>query len=117
MRYLFVLLFVLLIVRPVRADDQPLYHASIMAALAAHGADLATTEYCLGNGGCHETNAFLLHFSNQPAAFGATKMAGAAVGLWAASKIPNKKVAAIVNFSIAAAFSYVAYHNTQVINR
>lgn len=117
MRVLLLVAILLLAARPALAEDHPLYTASIIAAMAAHGADAMTTAYCLGAGSCHETNWALMHLSDQPAMFGATKMAGAGVGLWAASKIPNKRLAAIVNFGVAAAFSFVAYHNTQVIQR
>lgn len=115
MRILIALLFVVAIARPAWADDEPIYHLSILAAMAAHGADLASSEFAFGTGAFHESNPWLGHFTSNPTAFGVVKMSGAAVGLWAASKIPNKRIAAVVNFSVAAAFSFVAYHNTKVL--
>lgn len=115
MKWVLLVVLVLLTVRPVRAEDQPFYQASVIAALAAHGADLASTEHCLGAGRCQELNPYFFHFSDQPVVFGALKMAGAGLGVWAASKIPNKTVATLVNFSIAGVFTFVAYHNTQVL--
>jgi len=104
-----------LVAAPVRADEQPLYHLSVITAIAAHGSDLAITEHCLGAQTCHELNPWLGHWSTQPVAFGAMKMGVAAFSLWATSKIPNKTWATLANFGMTAAFAGIAYHNSVVL--
>lgn len=106
---------VFLLARPVQADEPILYHLSVGAAIAAHGADLAITENCLGAKTCKEINPWLGHWSTQPVAFGAMKMGVAAFSLWATSKIPNKTWATIANFGMTAAFSGIAYHNVKAL--
>ena len=109
-----ILAALVLCARPVVAQDT-LYHVSVISAIAAHGADLSITEYCLGRGTCHEVNPWLGHWSTQPAPFGAMKMGVAAFSLWATSKIPNKTWATIANFGMTAAFTGIAYHNVKVL--
>ena len=85
---------------------------SFVFAVAGHGADLATTEYCLGKGACHELNPWLARFDN-PAAFGTAKMtvAGAdLVGVYDLSK-NHPKLALVANFATGAAFFGIAAHN------
>lgn len=92
-----------------------LYKLSLIAALMAHGADLASTEHCLGAGRCREMNAALARFE-QPAAFGAAKFGVAGAGFWAVDKLheTHPKLATAVNFAIAGTFSAIAAHNAQV---
>lgn len=89
------------------------YRASQLAAGAAHGADLATTEYCLGAATCRETNAALIRFSNNPLKFGVFKAGIATAGLIATDKIANRKLGAIVNYAVAGFFFTIAARNTQ----
>jgi len=83
-----------------RAQDSPdvPFRISLVAAVAAHGADLATTEYCLGARRCTEINPWLTRFSTQPGVFGATKMGIA--------------VAIIINSGMAAGFTAIAIDNS-----
>ena len=107
-------LLVFFVPTTVQAQDT-LFRASLVAAVAAHGADLATTEYCLGAGKCREANPFLLRF-DQPAVFGAVKMGVAAVGLWGTAKLNDaghKRWAVLVNLAQAGAFTAVAVHNAR----
>lgn len=92
-----------------------LYKLSLVAAIAAHGADLATTEHCLGAGRCHEMNPWLARFE-QPAVFGAAKMGVAAGGLWGIDMFAEKhpKWATVINFTIAGAYTGIAIHNARV---
>ncbi len=111
-----ILLAALFVAVPASAQDSPaIYHVSVITAIAAHGADLSTTEFCLGKGSCKELNPWLGHWSTQPAPFGAMKMGIAAFSLWATSKIPNKTIATIANFGMTAAFAGIAYHNVKVL--
>lgn len=91
----------------------PLYRVSQVTAIAAHGADLAETEHCLGSGRCVEMNPWLARFKD-PSAFGAAKMGVAALGLWATDKIPNRVVRIVVNFGVASAYFSIAAHNSRV---
>src|SRR3989337_1454415 len=59
---------------PVQADDGPRLHIALTAYMAAHGADLYTTGYCIGARTCREVNPVFAPFAHQPVAFGATKM-------------------------------------------
>lgn len=114
-----VLCILLLCAAPVAAqepDPHPaLFTASMIAAVAAHGADLATTEYCIGSGRCREMNPFLLRF-HQPATFGATKMGLAAAQLWLVSKMHElwPKAALFVNVATTGIFTAIAAHNARV---
>lgn len=112
------ILFVLCagVVQAQEADPHPtLFRASMVAAMAAHGADLATTEYCIGSTACREMNPFLLRF-HQPAAFGAAKMGIAAGQLWLVSKMHElwPRAALFVNIVTTATFSVIAAHNARV---
>jgi hypothetical protein len=94
----------------------------MVAAIAAHGADLATTEYCLGQGKCYEMNPLLARFE-QPATFGAVKMGVAAGQLWLVSylrgKLPANQrwLATVGNFAVAGIFAGVAAHNAALIRQ
>lgn len=94
--------------------QERLYHLSMATAIAAHGADLATSEYCAGSGRCREANIFLARFSSQPVVFGAVKMGIAAVSLWATSRIQNKRLATIANFVITGTFTTIAIRNARL---
>lgn len=100
--------------RPVQAQDAGWYRVSLITAVAAHGADLSSTSYCLGARTCVETNPWLGHFTTQPATFGAAKMGIAGIGLWATSKIPNRRLATVVNFAVTGVFTSVAIRNARI---
>jgi uncharacterized protein DUF5658 len=102
-----------------RAQADVPYRVSLAAAIAAHGADLATSEYCLGSGRCSETNSVMAHFSDQPAAFAAMKVGLTAVSLWCVSKLRenHRTLAIVMNYSMAAAFTAIAAHNAREISR
>lgn len=109
----YLLLLCLLVSVPAHAQDTT-FRISMVTAMAAHGADLATTEHCLGAGLCHELNPFLLRF-NQPATFGAVKMGVAALQLWGVAKIHERwpKAATTLNFVTTGIFSAIAAHNAR----
>lgn len=92
-----------------------LFKLTLILALAAHGADLASTEHCLGAGRCREMNPWLARYHN-PAVFGAAKMTVAGGGLWATSELhkTHPKLAVLVNLAVAGGFAGVAVHNTKV---
>lgn len=94
-----------------------LYKLSLVFALSAHGADLASTEHCLGAGRCREMNPALARFT-QPAIFGAAKMGVAGAGLLGTHELHTNhpKLATVLNLAVGAGFSAVAYHNTKVSN-
>lgn len=92
-----------------------LLRLSFILALAGHGADLASTEYCIGKGSCREMNKWLARFDS-PVTFGAAKMGVAGGGellVYEMSK-DHKRLAITVNFGIAGAFFAVAAHNARV---
>lgn len=108
-----VVAFVLL-AAPICAQDRPRwYDASEAVAVIGHSADLASTQFCLGQGRCHETNPYLLRFSN-PTGFAVAKMSVASLGLWATRKIQNKKLGAILNYGIGAGFAALALRNERI---
>ena len=66
---------------PASAQSSPhLIRASMVAAIAAHGADLSTTAWCRGANTCHEQNPALRWAQHDPVALGFAKM-GIAAGL------------------------------------
>jgi hypothetical protein len=100
---------------PVAAQDTA-FRASMVAAIAAHGADLSSTEHCLGAGRCTELNPWLARF-DQPAVFGAAKMAVAGLSLWGTAKLKDAghpKLAIAANVGQAIGFSLIAWHNARV---
>lgn len=99
---------------PAQAQDTT-FRASMVAAVAAHGADLASTEHCLGSGHCREMNPLLARF-DQPAVFGAVKMGIVGAQLWALAKLHDRKprLATAINLATAGVFAGVAIHNSQV---
>ena len=106
----------LLLPSPARADEQSVFRASLVAAIAAHGSDLATTEYCLGAKTCHETNPFLLRFDN-PIAFGAVKMGSAGLALWVTAKVHDahhERIALLMNMVTTVGLGMVAAHNARI---
>ncbi len=110
----FALAVFVLIASSASAQDTA-FRASMVAAIAAHGADLATTENCLGAGRCTEMNQFLLRFQ-QPGVFGAVKMGIAALQLWGVAKLheTHPVIAQIANWSTAGIFAGIAVHNARV---
>jgi len=88
---------------------------SMVTAIAAHGADLASTEHCLGANRCREMNPWLARF-DQPAIFGAAKMGIAAGSLWGTSLLAREhpKLAVAVNLAMTGAFAGIAVHNAKV---
>lgn len=87
---------------------------TLITSLAAHGADLASTEHCLGAGRCRELNPWLARF-DQPAAFGAAKMGVAGLGLYGAQKLETNhpKWALALNLTVTGAYTAVAIHNSR----
>jgi hypothetical protein len=88
---------------------------TLITSLAAHGADLASTQNCLGAGRCHEMNPALARF-HSPAAFGAAKMTVAGLGTYGSMKLQEEhpKLAIVLNVAVTGAYSSIAYHNSQV---
>jgi len=131
MRRLVLVVVLLLIPRVVHAEDR-LFRVSMVAAITAHAADLASTEHCLGrayqseedarNGGtsvrynCREANPFLARWSDRPAIFGAVQLGVASLQLLAVAKLHENhpKIATAINFATAGFFIGVAIHNTRV---
>ena len=113
---LLICVLLLCIPAPVLAQDKPdsVFRASLVAAIAAHGADLATTEFCLGAKRCMEQNKFLARF-DQPAVFGAVKMGLAGLQLWGTAKLHerNRTLAILVNIASTAVYTGIAIHNTR----
>jgi len=113
MRIVILALALILSASTAHAEEDRLFRVSLVAAMAAHGADLASTEFCLGEGTCRETNKALARFSTQPATFGAVKMGIAALSLWGTAKLHDNhpKLATAINFGVTAFFSGVAVYN------
>ena len=88
---------------------------TMVTSIAAHGADLASTEHCLGRGVCREMNPALARFT-QPAVFGAAKMAVASLSLWGTAHLAARhpKMAVAINVAVTGGYALVAVHNTRV---
>ena len=115
----FLVFLVTISLAPPAAADDTLFRASMVAVIAAHGADLASTEFCIGAGRCREMNGWLARF-NEPATFGAVKMGVAGASLWFTAKLRDalpdgrKWIATVVNVGMAGTFTAIAVHNTRV---
>jgi hypothetical protein len=94
-------------------------HGLIGAYIAGAGADLSTTQRCLGAGTCHELNPALKPLENKPVLFGTVKMAVAAA--IAAVLIKNHeqhpKVVRWIAGTLAASSVYIAVRNTRTARR
>ena len=92
-----------------------LLELSFVFAMGAHGADLASTEHCLGAGRCREMNPWLARFE-QPVAFGFAKMGVAAGSDLMVRKIAktHPRLAVVTNLAIGAAFTGIALRNARV---
>lgn len=101
---------------PTRPDT--LFRLSLVAAVAGHGADLASTEYCLGAGRCREGNPYLARFDS-PVAFGMVKMGIAGVSLWMTGKLhaSHPRMATAVNLVMAGGFVALGLRNARVAGR
>lgn len=112
MKTLFLLVVLLLCASPVHGEDT-VYRISEAVAVIGHMADATSSMHCIGSGRCKEMNPYLARFE-QPIPFALAKASVATVGIWAASKIPNKTLGAFVNFGVGSGFLILAIHNTRV---
>jgi len=108
------ILLVLLGSTSARAEDWP-FTASKGTLLAAHGGDLASTIDCLARKTCQETNPWLGRFTTNKAGFGAIKMTGAGIGLWAVDKLHehHPTLATWVNVGLTGFFAAITISNVQ----
>ena len=101
---------------PAYAQSDRVLRVSFAAAVTAHGADIATSCYCLGAKTCHELNPALRWAEDKPLAFGAAKM-GIATGTLLASaalaRRGHRKTALIVNIAQAVVFTSIALRNAR----
>jgi len=94
---------------------------SIIAMVAASGADLAATSYGLGSGRIREGNPILALFvsPDHPALIGAVKMAITGAQIWGLMKLraTHPKLATGIALANVAVSSWAAWHNTHVLTR
>jgi hypothetical protein len=110
-------LLVLMLAATASAQSSPhALRASMVAAIAAQGADLSTTAYCLGAKTCHELNPALAWAQDKPIALGFAKM-GIAAGLqvltWKLSKT-HPRAAFWGNVAQCVVFSGIAVRNARL---
>jgi hypothetical protein len=110
--------FLLLVARPAAALDwqHAFYVTSQGFVIVGHVTDTATTQRAIGEGTGHETNPWLLHFDN-PVAFGVSKAAVGAGGLWLTDRIENKWIAGAMNYAVGGLFLGIAMHNYGVTHK
>lgn len=101
---------------PVFAEDSLKLHLALVGFMAAHGADLYTTGYCIGARTCREVNPVFAPLADKPVAFGALKMSTAALTSWAL--LHHHKAHPRLVFWTAVAgtigISAVAVHNARI---
>jgi Fe-S-cluster-containing dehydrogenase component len=104
---------------PTQAQSPLVNDVAMVAALAAHGADLYTTGRCIGAGTCREANPFLSPFVNTPLAFGATKMAVAGTVLTVKRRYRDAHPRLVFWVSVAETcfVAAVATHNARLAGR
>jgi hypothetical protein len=96
-----------------------LYKISIVVAGVGHGADLATTQHCLGSGSCRETNPALMRFSD-PLLFGTVKAGVGTGGILLVDRYAKAdngkhlKKATLLNFGQGIGFMFIARHNSRI---
>ena len=97
-----------------KADN--LFRVSIVAAIAAHGADLGSTLPCVSARRCREFNPILRPLSSRPVTLGTAKMAlaGTSIVLVMVLHERHPRWATVLNFAIAVGHASVAWHNTKV---
>ncbi len=107
-----------MLICPYSYADDLFYKISRIVAFSAHGADLATTEYCLGAHKCVELNHYYARFNN-PAWFGVAKFSVVATEDTIIDtyhkNYPESKWPAIINYAIGGVFTGIAIHNSSVI--
>lgn len=116
------LLLAILICCPSEAraqSDGALLHGSLVGYIGLNGADLATTEYCLGRGRCREVNPIFAPLSDNPAAFGALKMASAALTSWGLIHIhkTHPRLAFWLSITGSVWYTAVVIHNTRELRK
>lgn len=91
------------------------YTFSEWTVLGAHALDAAATQRCLGAGTCRELNPWLARY-DAPVNFTAAKVGVAWAQLWMTRKIrrTHPRLAMIVNYSVAGAFSAIAIRNERL---
>lgn len=124
--WLIVALLILCAAPTAQAQDRT-FRASLVAAVAAHGMDLATSMDLIGQSRAvermgqprryREMNPYLGHASENPLVFGLVKMGTAAGSLWLTAKIHDaghRKIAIVMNVAQTVALSAVAAHNYRI---
>jgi len=96
-------------------DSFPL-HLALAGMMAAHGADLSTTMYCLGAETCHEANPFFAPLTRHPAAAGAVKMGIAAGTAWVLLRHHEEhpKLVFWTSVGLTAFYTGVVIHNARL---
>lgn len=98
-----------------------LFHAALVALLAAHGADVATTVAALTArpGEVREGNPLFAPLADHPAAFGAAVMGAAGLSSWAlvALRPSHPRVVVWIATGGAIGLSAVAVHNSRMVRR
>lgn len=91
-----------------------LLHLLLIGYMGLNGADLALTEYCLGQGQCRELNPVFAPLSRSPLTFGVAKMTGATAIALALHKLTHSKhpkLAVVVSAASVAWSAGVVIHN------
>lgn len=98
-----------------------MFHLALLALLAAHGADTATTMYAIGArpAAVREWNPVMRPLVRHPAAFGAVKLGTAGVTSWALcrTRAAHPRLTVWSASASAIGLSAVAVHNARVLRR
>ena len=115
-RILIAVLILLTFSAPASAKGRT-FRLSLVAAIAAHTADITTTAYCLGQGTCREANPALRWAEDKPVALGLTKgaMAGSLQLIPAyLARHGHEKWAIVFNVAQTVAFTGIAMRNARM---
>lgn len=115
-RLLVIVLVVTLCPSPVFAEDSLKVHLAVTAFMAAHGADLYTTGYCIGARTCREVNPVFVPLADRPVVFGALKMGTAALTSWVLLRSHKQHPRLVFWLATvgAAGVSAAAVHNARI---
>ncbi len=114
-----IVVLLLLVARPVAAEDGWPLHVAIGSYMALNGADLATTMFLIGGQRGTEANPFFAPFSDRPALFGAVKMGidTAAVAYILKIHKAHPKLAWGLTVLGIVVESYATVHNARIVQR
>ena len=111
-----ILLFLLIPINAHADVNDKLLNVSLGAFMAAEGADLSTTMYCIGNKTCRESNPIFAPFTTKPILAGSVKMGLSSFFAYALIKLHKQhpKLALTLSLIGTGVETWVSVHNSRL---